>query len=91
MTDREYGHRVSIARKRPWWVMSSRSRALPKAIILSVWAVLNCFLVSPDRLWAARVLVFFLSGLLAVAGWASYVYYRRYPEADTAASDGGSQ
>lgn len=83
---------MSIARKRPWWVLYSRSGAVTKAIILSVWATLNWLLVSSptDRLWAARVLVLVASGLLAVGGWASYIYWRRHPEAEQMTTDGGT-
>ncbi len=87
---REYGPRVSIARKRPWWVLYSSSGALAKSIILTVWTALNWLLVFPDRLWAARVLVLVSSGLLAVAGWASYIYHQRHPDAELTTVDRGN-
>ena len=74
---------MSIARNRPWWVTSlSRARSLRTGIVWTVLTALNLYLSQEPRVWALMLVAAGVGALLAVSGWAGYVFYRRHPEAE---------
>ncbi|MFE4469065.1 hypothetical protein ACFRFH_09630 [Leifsonia sp. NPDC056824] len=64
-----------------------RSKALLAAVLWTALAVFAALLVPFLRLWILQLAVVILMGLLAVSGWAAYVYYRRHPEAEHIPTD----
>jgi len=43
---------------------------------------LNAYLSQAPRVGFVMVVAVGISGLMALSGWASYVFYRRHPEAE---------
>lgn len=80
---------MSIARKHPWWVWwLTPSKALLAGILWTVLAVFSALLLPSAHLWLIQPGVIAIFGLNAVAGWASYFYYRRHPDRNQGASPG---